>query len=146
VLTASGGVTGAYTVTGDTAAGLFTGLGVTTDAHDVYLVYTKTKSFASAGGTPNQIAVGAGADGLRMSNGLSSALVELSDVASARAAFDGASGEVHASARTALVEDSRFVREATLTRLQAPAADHPVIWGQGFGDWGSTDGTAMPRG
>src|SRR5262249_38932940 len=37
----------------------------------------------------------------------------------ARAAFDLLSGEVSASAKTALVEDSRFLREAAIDRLRA---------------------------
>jgi outer membrane autotransporter protein len=43
------------------------------------------------------------------------------DAPAARSAFDRLSGEIHASARSALIEDSRFVREAALDRLQAGA-------------------------
>lgn len=82
----------------------------------------------------------------------------------ARGAFDQLSGEIHASARTALIEDSRFLRNAVNDRLRAasgstgaagdsavtyengkPVAapvttDRFAFWGQGFGSWGRTDG------
>lgn len=79
--------------------------------------------------------------------------------------FDALSGEIHASVKSALIEDSRFIRHAANDRVraafghagasvgpalaygsgQAPlavSADHagPVFWSQGFGSWGSTDG------
>src|SRR5690606_23751443 len=77
---------------------------------------------------------------------------------------DQLSGEIHASAQTALIEDSRFIRNAANDRTRAAfgdagasvapvlaygpgdtpmavAADHAgsVFWSQGFGSWGSTD-------
>lgn len=83
----------------------------------------------------------------------------------ARAAFDALSGEIHASAKSVLIEDSRFVRDAMAARLRssfgmsgtdaqavmaygddaqamAVAADYsgPAFWTQGFGSWGATDG------
>src|SRR5690606_38630785 len=78
--------------------------------------------------------------------------------------FDALSGEIHASARTALIEDSRFVRNAANDRVRAAFAapgastapvqaygsaptptqvsasdSGPVVWSQVFGSWGSTD-------
>ncbi|WP_164139836.1 hypothetical protein, partial [Stenotrophomonas maltophilia] len=49
-----------------------------------------------------------------------------------RYAFDQLSGEVHASARTVMIEDSRFVRSAVNDRLRAAfggvgAAAMPVV-------------------
>ncbi|HBD37708.1 MAG TPA: autotransporter outer membrane beta-barrel domain-containing protein, partial [Cupriavidus sp.] len=41
------------------------------------------------------------------------------DQALVRASFDGFSGEIYASAKTALIEDSRFVRDAATGRLRA---------------------------
>jgi outer membrane autotransporter protein len=141
LLTAAGGLNGSYTISGDVAQSAFLGENLSYDAHDVYLNVVKVASFASAGVTPNQKAVGGAADALAPSGPLYTALVNLPTFASAQGAFDQLSGEIHASARTALVEDSRFVREAALDRLAAPNVDHPVVWGQGFGDWGSNDGT-----
>ena len=42
------------------------------------------------------------------------------DVAAARAAFDSLSGEIHASTASAMLEDSRYVRDAVNERLRQP--------------------------
>lgn len=139
MLTATGGVTGTYILTGNTAQSFFGGLGAVYTPTSVVLQMQQTKSFASAGGTPNQIATGGGADTLPAGNALVNTLLGLPDAATAQGAFDRLSGEIYASSRTALVEDSRLVREAALARLQATGAG-TVVWGQGFGDWGSADG------
>ncbi|WP_281004840.1 autotransporter outer membrane beta-barrel domain-containing protein [Mesorhizobium hawassense] len=86
----------------------------------------------------------------------------------ARAAFDQLSGEVHASAKGMLIEDSGLLRDAATSRVSAAfgdgsAAPLPVmaygeggpeivaadtdrfaVWGQAFGSWGNTgsDGNA----
>jgi fibronectin-binding autotransporter adhesin len=146
LLTAAGGLSGSYTVTGDVAQSAFLGESLSYDAHDVYLNVVKVASFASAGATPNQKAVGGGLDTLTPTGPLYAALVNLPTFAAAQGAFDQLSGEIHASARTALIEDSRFVREAALERLQGPNLDRPVVWGQGFGDWGSNDGNGNVAG
>jgi outer membrane autotransporter protein len=49
------------------------------------------------------------------------------------------SGEIHASAQTALLEDSRFVRDAAFERLRGAAEDSEV-WGRLFSSKGTTDG------
>ncbi len=63
VLSAAGGLTGTYALTGDTIAVTpFIGLVADYDASDVFLDVAKLRSFASAGGTPNEIAAGRAAD------------------------------------------------------------------------------------
>ena len=86
------------------------------------------------------------------------------DSAAIHRAFDQLSGEIHASAKTALIEDSRYLREAATDRMRAafgdasaapamvaaygdggalpvaPTADRPVAWVQGFGAWGNING------
>jgi fibronectin-binding autotransporter adhesin len=66
------------------------------------------------------------------------------DIAGARAAFDTVSGEIHASLRTTLFEDSRFPREAVLRRLEGAAGSGSGAWAEGFGSWGASnaDGNA----
>ena len=73
------------------------------------------------------------------------------------------SGEMYASTKTALIEDSRFIRDAAINRVRssfggvataalpvmaygeggpelAPATTERIgVWGTGFGNWGSTD-------
>ncbi|MER8376276.1 autotransporter outer membrane beta-barrel domain-containing protein [Mesorhizobium sp. M1406] len=161
VLQADSGVTGTYTVTGDTGAA-FLGLVDSYDANHVYLDVVQ-KTFASVGLTPNQIATGGGAEGLGSGNALYDAIMQLPTEAAAQDAFDQLSGEIHASAKGMLVEDSRFVRDAASNRISAAfgdagAAALPVmaygeggpemvsadtdrfaVWGQAFGSWGNTD-------
>ena len=106
--------------------------GVTTDSLflDGTLTQTPTQvllqlvrnavAYASLGGTPNQMAVAGAADGLPMGNALADALATLASVEEAQAAFDLLSGEIHASVRSQLLEDSRFLREAVHGRLGRP--------------------------
>ncbi len=164
VLQADGGVSGTYTLTGNTQLSAFIGLVDHYDPTHVYLDVAQTKSFAAAGLTPNQTATGAGAESLGIGNPIYNAIIMLPTDAVAQYAFDQLSGEIHPSARTALIEDSRFIRNAVNDRIRAafdgvcasrgggvtyvkgkpaPACattDGLAVWGQGFGSWGHTDG------
>lgn len=125
------------------------------------------RDFASAAATRNQIATAEGIEGIGIDAGhaVYDAIAQLADNDDLiRSSFDALSGEIHASARTALIEDSRVVRSAANDRIRAAfadtgssvapvlafgpgempmlvAADHagPVFWSQGFGSWGTTD-------
>lgn len=94
------------------------------------------------------------------SGSLYTAVVNLSN-AEAPVALDQLSGEAHASTRSALIEDSRFPREAAMDRLriafgsvaaseQSQAEkrinDAFAFWGQGFGSWGAWDGNGNAAG
>lgn len=129
------------------------------------------RDFASAALTRNQTATAQGIESIGLAAGhaghaVYDAIVQLPDNESLiRASFDALSGEIHASAKSALIEDSRFIRNAANDRLrgafghvgasvgpaltygsgQTPtqvAADHagPVFWSHAFGSWGKTDG------
>jgi fibronectin-binding autotransporter adhesin len=145
VLTAAGGVNGAYTLSGDLVTAVY-GLAAHYDANDVYLDVFRAKKFVDFGTTPNQIATGTALDTLPANGALTHALSNLATDAQVTAALDQVSGEIHASAKTAELEDSRFPREAALGRLSTAFAQgdtdsmHPSLWGQGYGSWGSTDG------
>ncbi|WP_292190062.1 autotransporter domain-containing protein [Mesorhizobium sp.] len=160
VLQADAGVTGTYTISG---LGLFTGLYANYDPTHVYIDAVQAKSFADVGLTPNQIATGGGAESLGGGNPLFDAIFALPSEAVVRDAFDQLSGEIHASAKGMLLEDSRFVRDAATNRIAAAFGDVgsaalPVmaygeggpeivaadtdrfaVWGQAFGSWGNTD-------
>ena len=122
-------------------------------------------AFASLGQTRNQIATGTAIDTLDNSHAAWRSIALTVDADIVRKGFDALSGEIHASARSALIEDSRFVRNAIDDRLRAAfaapgaspapvlaygpgdtpvavAPDHagPVFWSYGFGAWGSIDG------
>lgn len=164
ILTADGGRTGAFDGVASNLAFLDPSLDY--DANSVYLTMQRNDtSFAGIGQTRNQIAAGGGAESLGLGNPVHAAVVGLS-AAQARAAFDQLSGEVHASARAALVEDSRFVRDAANDRIRAAfdgvaASGAPAaaacgngaargagaggtagcaVWGRGFGSWGHAGG------
>ncbi|MDR2239913.1 MAG: autotransporter domain-containing protein [Zoogloeaceae bacterium] len=108
------------------------------DAQNVFLTLVRNNvSFASVGGTPNQRAAASGIQNLA---GLIPTRIVGLSAEQARTAYDQLSGEIHASARTALIEDSRFVREAALGQLRAARGPENHLWSRAFGSWGRTDG------
>ena len=117
ILTASGGVTGTYAALTDNMP--FLEFALFYDPNNVYLDITQVLavSFASVAQTPNQKAAAGGAQRLGPGNAIFNALLSL-DATSARHAFDLLSGEIHASLRGVLLDDSRFVREGILQRLR----------------------------
>ncbi|QKC96237.1 autotransporter outer membrane beta-barrel domain-containing protein [Mesorhizobium sp. NZP2298] len=156
-------VSGTFTLVGDPQVSAFISLSTTSDATHAYIDVTQTQTFGSAGLTPNQIATGAGLDSAA-SSALVSAVLALPSDAAAQAAFDQLSGEVHASAKGMLLQDSHFLQDAVTARLRSAFGDSgkttslPVmaygedgvqsvaadtdrfaIWSQGFGSWGGTD-------
>ena len=139
ILTANGGRTGAFD--GVTSNLAFLTPSLTDDANNVYLTMTRNAvSFQNVGITPNQIASGQGTESLGLGNAVYDAVLNLS-ADQARNAFDQLSGEIHASAVSAMVEDSRFVRNAVWDRMRATEQGTGYgVWGQAFGSWGHTDG------
>ncbi|MGK6311349.1 autotransporter outer membrane beta-barrel domain-containing protein, partial [Variovorax sp. DT-64] len=170
VLTADGGVSGTYSLTGDTQTA-FVRLFDSYDATHVYLNTEKVRSFTEAAASPNQAAVATALESLPQTNGLVNAVAFLPSDFAARDAFNQLSVDIHASSKTAALEDSRFVREAAIDRLRtaacAPGSASPAqqlqqqqqpqqagagctaadnqarsTWGQVFGSWGHIDGNA----
>lgn len=162
ILTAGGGITGTFDE-GVTSNLAFLDPSLSYDDNNVYLTMTRNgTTFENVGQTRNQIATGGGVESLEAGNAVYDAVLNLS-AEQARYAFDQLSGEIHASTKTALIEDSRFVRNAVNDRLRAafdgvgasgsavtyengvprPVAantDGFAVWGQGFGSWGHTSG------
>ena len=105
-------------------------------ANSVVLTLARNNtSFQSIAATPNQAAAAGGLQSLA-SGPLFNAVVQLS-APTARSAFNQLSGEIHASAKTAMLEDSRFVREASLDRLrqsQGGSASGMSVQAQGNGN------------
>lgn len=134
VLSATGGVSGTYALSGDTRTA-FVQVSDSYDANNVYLTAEQVKTFQEVGITPNQIATAGGLQTLGNDNALRNAIAWLPSEVAARAAFDQLSGEIHASAKTALLENSRFVREAANDRLLGA-----------FCAPGASDQTQQPRG
>ena len=93
-------------------------------------------NFSSVAQTPNQAGVAAAANGLGAGNSVYDALVVL-DASTARHAFEQLDGQIHASLRTAIMDDERYVRDAV--------TDHLLDWNQGNGshEGRTDDGTAV---
>lgn len=128
VLTSTGGLTGTFDVTGDTTTvSPFLTLKDVYDADNAYLVVEQSVPITSVAKTPNQGTTGSGVDSLSSDNPLKTAILNLPALGDARSALDQLSGELHASAKTALIEDGHFVRDAETGRVReafcAVAAD-----------------------
>ena len=126
-----------------------------THANQVWLTVTKIVNLPDVAETPNQFAAATGIQGQGSGTPLFDAIAML-DADSARAAFDLSSGEIHATTGGALLDDSRFVREAVLDRLDQDwltsgalggggadgVAAGPTwsAWGQGVGSSANANG------
>ena len=151
ILTAAGGAVGTFDALTDDYAFLDFALDYS-DANSVMLNSSlAVSSFCQAGMTANQCATGEGAYSLGFGNAMFNALLTLAND-EAPGALDQLSGEIHASAKTALFEDSRFPREAAQDRLGLAlggvGADNGGqvsgygggFWAQGFGAWSQQHG------
>lgn len=167
ILRADGGVVGTFGEVTTTFAFLRPEL--TYDANRVYMTLQRNDlRFASLAATGNQRSVARGADSLGPGQGVYDALVVLgADKAVLRRAYDALSGELHASARGAVLQGGRHLRQATISRLRqatagggpsapqvaqlamvgdtTPASAQPRerglgVWAQAVGSWGSSDG------
>ena len=74
--------------------------------------------FPSAALTRNEIAISFALQSLPDGNALKDVVGLLANDIQARDAFDKLSGELHASVKTQMVEDSRFVRKAATDRTR----------------------------
>jgi outer membrane autotransporter protein len=151
ILMAAGGVTGTFAALTDDYA--FLDFVLAYDANNVFLTSSSAvTSFCLAGMSANQCATGDGAFSLG-AGGVFTAVQALA-TGEAPGALDQLSGEIHASARTALIEDSRFPREAAIDRLrnafeaagangagmaERRVSDTAAFWGRGIGSWGHWD-------
>ncbi|TWT04987.1 autotransporter domain-containing protein [Reyranella sp. CPCC 100927] len=117
IVTADAGVTGTFS--GFTQNLPFINLALAYDPTNVYLDVTRnTVAFCDVAATRNQCATGRGAESLGAGNTLYDIIASLPDTASARQAFDALSGEIHASTRSALIEDSHYLRDAVVARTR----------------------------
>ena len=116
ILTAAGGVSGAFS--GVTSNLVFLTPSLSYDAKNVFLKLLRNNvSFQQAAATPNQQSVANAVTILGGGNTIYDTITSL-DLASAQAAFDSLSGEIHASARSVLLEDSRYIRDAVTARAR----------------------------
>jgi outer membrane autotransporter protein len=116
---------------------------------EVALTLTRNgNAFSIVADTPNQGSIADGVASLANDHPVVNAIIGL-DAAGARAAFDRLSGEIHASAKSAMVEDSFFVQHAMTSRLRGAlddtvGKDTASVWVNALGAKGSrsSDGNA----
>lgn len=147
-LQAAGGVNGQFATTDFSAFSPFLKFSLGYSANGLRIDVARGNALASAAVTPNQIAVATSADGLAINQGLPKPLTQLFP-AQVGAALDALSGELHAATPMALVENSRYLRDAALSRavgVRSPgAADEAAgggAWVQAIGGSGKLDGDA----
>jgi len=126
ILTATGGVNGHFD--GVTSNFAFLDPELSYGTNDVLLTLKRNDiAFGSYANAPNQLAIAGGVESLDPANPLYQAIVSLAaDAPTIRGALDGLSGEVHASAKGMLIEDSHFVRDVASERIRAALGDGGV--------------------
>ncbi|MDE7548661.1 autotransporter domain-containing protein [Acetobacter fabarum] len=166
IVSSAKGVSGRYdgltTNLGNTYTFLTPSLVYGTESVDI-MQTRNTVTFASVGNSRNEKAIGWALDSLPADTPVVGAVSQLG-LRGARAAFNALSGEVHASARTALIQDSFFVRQAALDRLDNAGCDkasadgtirtadlrtqrddgchtdRAMLWGEAYGSLGHNTG------
>jgi outer membrane autotransporter protein len=139
ILTATGGVTGAFSSVTSDAPLLTPYLTYTADAVGLSLVRNDI-SFASLAATRNQAAAAAAVEAGGFGSTLYSALV-VQTTAGAQQGYDALSGEMFASLPTILLSQSDQTRRTLTDRMTAPS-DARGVWGEAIGSWASFDGTS----
>lgn len=118
LILAAGTRIGAFTGLTDSSAFLEFVLDHTKDPNEVWLRLASVTNFPAVAKTPNQVAAAQALQALGLNSPLGTFVAPLS-TADALVAFDQLSGEIHASAARALLEDGRIPREAALDRVAA---------------------------
>lgn len=176
VLTADKGVTGRYDAVQYAQSGeypfLTPGLVYTADTVNLQLLRNDVP-FSAFAQTRNQQAAGYGLQNAAAASPVVQAVVQLSEAGAIRGALNALSGEMHASARTVLIQDSLYVRQAVLDRLTGALCDggsaesgqrvvqvrhghvveesgcapgHAALWGEAYGGFGSNGGDGNAAG
>lgn len=144
---ADGGVSGQFATTDFSAFSPFMQFTLAYGASGARIEVTRGNSLVGSANTDNQRAVAAVADTLAVNQGLPRPLTMLFPQ-QVGAALDGLSGELHAATPLALLEGSRYVRDAALSRRAgaiAPGGDASAAtgaWVQAIGGNGTLDGNA----
>jgi outer membrane autotransporter protein len=100
-----------------------------------------TYMFGTYGKTPNQIAAGNAVTAGSPTGALYTSLggVVTGNTAQMPAALAQLSGDIHASLRSAALQDGRIIRDTVINHAIA-GTDTVTVWGTGFGAYGSIDG------
>lgn len=144
---ADGGVNGQFATTDFSAFSPFMQFSLAYTAAGARIEVTRGNALASSATTANQRAVATVADRLAINQGLPQPLTMLfpEQVGSA---LDSLSGELHAATSAALLEGSRYVRDAALARRAGAAApgadggDATGVWVQALAGSTTLDGNS----
>lgn len=145
ILTATGGVTGAFD--DSVSSTPFLSALLSYDARNVYLTLTPNRAAADmAARSPNQRSVAAVTSAHANTLGFANALYTSADAAGFRAGLDALSGEVHASTAGALISEQQKLRSFVLSDSHSHDAfvtsGDTTFWMQGFGALGNVSGDA----
>ncbi|QHM90250.1 autotransporter-associated beta strand repeat-containing protein [Acetobacter pasteurianus] len=168
ILHANGGVTGrfgSFTTNLESAYPFLTpGLTYTSNDVNVSLVRDTEVPFSSFAQTRNQKAVAASLDETSLNNSIVQQ-IEQQSAPQARQSYDSLSGEIRASVKTDLIQDTQLIRNAAFNRMASAECDMSVgnistadpksgqkmqggacdtgmvLWGEGFGDHGHNGGS-----
>jgi fibronectin-binding autotransporter adhesin len=148
ILTADGGVSGAFDAATSNLAYLTPVLGYEADAVVLTLARNDV-AFRDHATTRNQTAAADAIQALGLGNSVYESVLDLTTDA-VPAALDALSGELHAAMPGLLSQQSRFLREAVSARLrddrlalagtQSALDGRATAWIQGFGDWSHLGG------
>lgn len=162
LLTASHGLAGTYTLT-QTALSAVLGIAPSYDADHFYLDVVQNRALTAITGTRNETATLATVQRLASSSLPFTTVTNLQSDGQIRAAADQLDGDVHASVRNVLLDDSSFLRDAVTARLRQSGQGNTTTgtssnagqtvqtqsnglawWGQFVGSWGhdASDGNA----
>ncbi|MBV9549870.1 MAG: autotransporter domain-containing protein, partial [Alphaproteobacteria bacterium] len=139
IINATGGVTGSFAQVTSNIFTLTPSVIYGAGSVDLRLIRNDLTFGTAFGTTVNQTAVGNAVSAGGVTTPLYNALATVANNASAMpAALDSLSGEIHASLRSAMIEDSRMIRDTVLDR-RAPA-DGTSVWAAAFTDYGELAG------
>ncbi|WP_430514112.1 autotransporter domain-containing protein [Pannonibacter phragmitetus] len=168
ILTADGGINGTFNGVSSTLAFLNPSLLYGTNAVRLQLARNDI-TFVSLAQTENQRAAASATERQGAGNAVYDAVVKL-DQSSIPPAYDALSGEIHASLKTGLIADSRFVRDAVIDRARSVSTAACLmpegsgsetavngcatgtsgygvgVWTRAFGSFGSFDGDGNASG
>lgn len=147
IVTAQGGISGTFAGITTNLAFLTPSLSYTANSA-IMTMERNNISFDGIGTSFNQRSVAAEIEDQGFGAPLYDAILSLS-AADARSAFDQLAGDDFATVRGALVEDSRFVRDAINRRGAMPfqgEGGSGSVWGEVLGSWKDADGDGNAAG
>ena len=132
IITAGGGVTGTFASVSSSMANVTPFVSYGSNAVNLTLLRNDLQ-FGSFGTTANQTAVGTAVSAAGVGSALYRSLALVANnAANMPAALNSLSGEIHASLRSALIQDDRTIRTSLLGHMDHADGDGFAVWGAPF--------------